>query len=116
MLCIMEFQYLDPILPNGWEAQTSLGFFYTFLLFVLLSKLYDCLKSSIIKKYISHLGTMSWEIFVVQMVLLGSGVLNYTSSKMFSGAYMQVCFKLLAALLISLLFSELYKKFLKRVL
>lgn len=28
----------DPFLPNGWEAQTSLGFFYTLFLFVILSK------------------------------------------------------------------------------
>lgn len=27
----------DSFLPNGWEAQTSLGFFYTLFLFVLLS-------------------------------------------------------------------------------
>ena len=28
--------YADPILPDGWEAQTSLGYFYTLGLFLLL--------------------------------------------------------------------------------
>lgn len=104
--------FADPVLPNGWEAQTSFGFFYTLLLFVLLSKFYDGLKSSIIKKYISHLGTMSWEIFVVQMVLIGSGVLNFASTKLFHSTIFQIGFKVIVALFVTLLFAELYKRLL----
>ena len=35
---------IDSFLPNGWEAQTSSGFFYTLFLFVLVSKIYKKLK------------------------------------------------------------------------
>ena len=45
---------LDTILPNGWEAQTSLGFFYTLLLFVFLIGCYDKLRNSGLTKYITH--------------------------------------------------------------
>ena len=107
--------YADPVLPNGWEAQTSLGFFYTLFLFIVLSKLYDKLKASKIKDYITHLGTISWEVFLVQMVLIGSGVLNYISSRLFHSGYMKVGFKFFAALVISLILAELYKKFLSVV-
>ena len=44
---------IDPVLPNGWEAQTSLGFFYTLFLFVLLSKIYEKIKNSKLTKYIT---------------------------------------------------------------
>lgn len=107
--------YADPILPNGWEAQTSLGFFYTLFLFIALSQLYDKLKASKIKDYITHLGTISWEVFLVQMVLLGSGVLNYASSKLFDSVYLQISFRIIAAIVITLVFAELYKRILSPV-
>lgn len=107
--------YMDPVLPNGWEAQTSLGFFYTLLLVVLLSKLYEKLKPSRIREYISHLGTISWEVFLVQMVLIGSGVLSYTSSKLFNSTILQIGFKVIAALVITVLFAELYKRLLDKL-
>jgi len=105
-------EYVDPVLPNGWEAQTSLGFFYTLLLVVLMSKLYDKLKPSKIKDYISHLGTISWEVFLVQMVLIGSGVLGYASSKLFHFSFLQIGFRVIVALVVTLLFAELYKRLL----
>lgn len=104
--------YIDLVLPNGWEAQTSLGFFYTLLLVVLISELYDKLKTSKIKEYISHLGTISWEVFLVQMVLIGSGILDYTSSKLFHSTIFQIGFKVIVALFVTLLFAELYKRLL----
>ena len=107
--------YVDPILPDGWEAQTSLGYFYTLGLFLLLSKLYSKLKTSKLKQYITHVGTISWEVFLIQMVLIGSGILNLASSKLFDSAYLQLSFTVIAALIISLLFAELYKKILGRV-
>lgn len=107
--------YADPILPDGWEAQTSFGYFYTLGLFLLLFKLYSKLKTSKLKQYITHVGTISWEVFLIQMVLIGSGVLNLVSSKLFDSAYLQLSFTVIAALIISLLFAELYKKILGRV-
>ena len=106
--------YADPILPNGWEAQTSLGYFYTLGLFILLSKLYTRLKISELKHYITHVGTTSWEVFLIQMVLIGSGVLNI-STKLFDSAYLQLTFKVIVTLTISMLFAEIYKKILGRV-
>lgn len=107
--------YADPVLPDGWEAQTSLGYFYTLGLFLLLSMLYTKLKSSKIKQYITHLGTISWEVFIIQMVLIGSGVLNAVSLKLFDSVYLQLTFSVIVALSISLLFAEIYKKILDRV-
>lgn len=107
--------YADPILPDGWEAQTSLGYFYTLALFLLLSKLYLKTKTSKLKQYIFHIGTISWEVFLVQMVLIGSGVLNTVSSRLFSSSYFQLSFTVISALFISLLFAEIYKKILGRV-
>ena len=107
--------YLDPILPDGWEAQTSLGYFYTLGFFMLLLKIYTKLKTSKLKQYITHVGTISWEVFLIQMVLLGSGVLNSISSRLFDSAFFQLSFKIIAALSISLLFAEIYKKILGRV-
>lgn len=107
--------YADPILPDGWEAQTCLGYFYTLALFLLLSKLYLKSKTSKLKQYITHVGTISWEVFLVQMVLIGSGVLNTVSSKLFNSSYLQLLFTILAALFISLLFADIYKKILGRV-
>ena len=107
--------YLDPILPDGWETQTSLGYFYTLFLFTLLSKLYTKLKTSKIKQYIKHVGTISWEVFLIQMFLIGSGVLNNVSARLFDSDHLQVIFKICAALSISLLFAEIYKKMLERV-
>lgn len=113
-LILMQYSdvplYADPILPDGWEAQTSLGYFYTFSLFLLLSKLYTKLKSSKLKQYITHVGTISWEVFLIQMVLIGSGVLSIASSKLFDSAYLQIPFTIIAALTISLMLAELYKK------
>lgn len=103
-------KYIDPLLPNGWEAQTSLGFFYTLLLFVMLAKFYERIKSNQISKYITHIGTISWEVFIVQMVLLGSGLVDFISLKLFQSVCMQVCFKVIITLLISLITAELYKK------
>lgn len=102
----------DPVLPNGWEAQTSLGFFYTLFLFVILSKSYEKVKTQWITKYIVHLGTISWEIFLVQMVLLGSGIVEFISPTLFPSVYLYIGFKIIFILGISLLFAELYNKFL----
>lgn len=107
--------YADPILPDGWEAQTCLGYFYTLGLFLLLSKLYSKLKTSKLKHYIIHVGTISWEVFLIQMVLIGSGVLSTVSSSLFESAYLQISFTVLATLFISLLFAEIYKLILVRV-
>ena len=107
--------YVDPILPNGWEAQTSLGFFFTLLLIVMISKGYDIIIINL-KKYISHLGNLSWEIFLVQMVLIGSGVLDYVSSRLFRASLFKLGFKVCAALVITLSFAELYNWFLNSVI
>ena len=108
--------YADPILPDGWEAQTSIGYFYTLFLFILLSRLYAKMKTTKIKQYIAHVGTISWEVFLIQMVLIGSGLLNAISTWMFHSVYLQVAFKVIAVPLISLLFAEIYKKMLVRVI
>ena len=107
--------YADPILPDDWEAQTSLGYFYTLGIFLLLSKLYTKLKTSRLKEYITHVGTISWEVFLIQMVLIGSGVLNSMSSRLFDSVYLQILFTIIAALSISLLFADIYIKMLGRV-
>ena len=83
----------DPLLPDGWEAQTGLAFFYTLLLFVLLTKFHGKIKNSKIRNYVSHLGVISWEVFCVQMVLIGIGVLDILGSKMFCSGYLRVGFK-----------------------
>jgi peptidoglycan/LPS O-acetylase OafA/YrhL len=107
--------YADPILPDGWEAQTSLGFFYTLGFFLLLSKIYTKLRTSKLKQYITHVGTISWEVFLIQMVLIGSESLDAVNSKLFDSAYLQIPFKVIAALSISLLFAEIYNKVLRSV-
>lgn len=101
---------MDPILPNGWEAQTSLGFFYTLFLFVILSKFYERIKNSKLTKYIAHYGTISWEIFLVQMVLLGSGVVEFVSKNVFQSLYLQMGFNVLIVLFISIFIAKLYKQ------
>lgn len=105
----------DSILPNGWEAQTSLGFFYTLFLFVILSKFYEKIKNSKIAQHITHFGTISWEIFLVQMVLLGSGVVDFVSTRFFSSTSSQVVFEVLFVLLISLFSANVYKNLLQTV-
>lgn len=100
----------DPVLPNGWETQTSLGFFYTLFLFVLLTKFYKKVKCYKVTKYISHIGTFSWEVFLVQMVLLGSGVVEYTTTRFFQSINLQVGYKVLIVFFISLFCAKLYKK------
>lgn len=107
--------YADPILPDGWEAQTSLGYFYTLGLIVILSKLYTKLKTSKLKQYITHVGTISWEVFLIQMVLIGSGVLSSVSTRLFETAYLQISFRIIVTLSFSLMLAELYKKILERV-
>ena len=105
----------DSILPNGWEAQTSLGFFYTLFLFVLLSKFYKKVRNSKLVKHITHLGTISWEIFLVQMVLLGCGVVDFVSIRLFSSVSFQVVFEVLFVLLISLFSANVYHIILQTV-
>ena len=102
---------LDTVLPDGWEAQTSLGFFYTLLLFVFLTSCYDKLKNRSLTKYITNIGTISWEVFLIQMIVLGSGVIDY-STKFFQSTILQVGYKVLMVLLISLFSAKLFKKIL----
>ena len=102
---------LDSVLPDGWEAQTSLGFFYTLLLFVLLASCYDKLKNRSLTKYITNIGTISWEVFLIQMIVLGSGVIDY-GTKFFKSTILQVGYKVFIVLLISLFCAQLYKKIL----
>lgn len=102
---------LDSVLPDGWEAQTSLGFFYTLLLFVFLISCYDKLRNSGLTKYITSIGTISWEVFLIQMILLGSGVIDY-STKFFHSTILQLGYKVLIVLFISLFCAKLYKKIL----
>lgn len=104
--------YADPILPDGWEAQTCLGYFYTLALFFIIVNLYLKSKTSKLKQYITHVGTISWEIFLIQMVLIGSGVLNTVSSRLFNSSYLHLSFTVISALFISLLLAEIYKKIL----
>ena len=104
--------FADPLLPDGWEAQTGIGFFYTLFLFIIISKLYTRIKASKVKHSINHFGTMSWEIFLVQMVLLGSGVLDVVSSMLFDISYLRVGFKIAVAQVFTLTFAEFYKKLL----
>lgn len=106
----------DSFLPNGWEAQTSLGFFYTLFLFVLLSKFYERFKNSKLTKYITNLGIITWEIFLVQMVLIGSGVVEFVTTRFFQSIYLQVGFRVLIVLFISLLCAKLYNIFLSAIL
>lgn len=108
--------YADPFLPDGWEAQTSLGFFYTLGLFLLLSKLYAKLKDSKLKQYITHVGSISWEVFLVQMVLIGGGVLDAVGNRFIPYAYLRMPLKVIAVLSISLLIAETYHKLLSRML
>ena len=107
---------IDPILPNGWEAQTSLGFFYTLCLFVLLKKCYAKIKNTHFANCISNIGHISWEVFLVQMVLLGSGIVEYTSARLFVSPVLQVCYKVLIVLFSSLFFAKLYKRVLLAIL
>lgn len=109
-------EFADPFLPDGWEIQTSLAFFYTLFLFMLLLKLFDRLEASKIKDYIIHLGKISWEVFIVQMVLIGTGVLDYVGSRLFHASLFHVGFKVIAALVITLSFAELYNRFLNSVI
>lgn len=102
---------IDSFLPNGWEAQTSLGFFYTLFLFVLLSKIYEKIRNSKLTEYITYLGTISWEIFLVQMVLLGSGVVKFVSAIFFKSVYLQLCFEVLITYFISIFCAKLYNIF-----
>lgn len=115
-LILMQYSnvplFADPILPDGWEAQTGLGYFYTLGLFLFISYFYITLKTSKLKQYITDVGTFSWEVFLIQMVLIGSGVLNAVSSRLFDSVYLQMPFKIIAALSISLLFAKVYKKML----
>ena len=104
------------ILPNGWECQTSFGFFYTLLLFGLLSKCYDKIKKRKIAKYITYIGTISWEVFLVQMVLIGSGAVNFVSAKLFQSTYLQISFNIVVILSISLLLVELYKRLMSAII
>ena len=104
--------YTDSFLPDGWEAQTSLGFFYTLFLFVLLSKLFNIVKDSSFERFISYIGTISWEVFLVQMVLIGSGVISFMGARLFATNYMQAGFALISTLVLSLVFAELYNKIL----
>lgn len=108
--------YADSVLPDGWEAQTSLGYIYTLCFFLLLSKLYTKLKQSKLKQYITHLGTISWEVFLLQMVLIGSGVLDFVSSWLFDSVLSQCSFKVFVAIAITLLFAELYRKVLTAII
>jgi len=105
--------FADSFLPDGWEQQTSLSFFYTLFLFVVLSWLYNKLKQTRIKTYITHVGTISWEVFIVQMVLIGSGVLEFISSRLFPTTYIGVLFKILMAMAVTLIFAEIYKRLIK---
>lgn len=82
----------------------------------MISKGYDIISINL-KKYISHLGKLSWEIFLVQMVLIGSGVLDYVSSRLFRASLFKcIGFKVFAALVITLSFVELYNWFLNSVI
>lgn len=102
--------YADPVLPDGWETQTSLGFFYTLGLFIILSKVFAKLKNTKLKQYLAHLGTISWEVFLVQMVLIGSGILDTISSRIFDLHMLRVGFNVTAALVMTLPLAELYNK------
>ncbi len=107
----------DPILPDGWEAQTSLSFFYTFFLFYLLYRYYDRLRIyKMIQKFITHIGSISWEVFIIQMLLLGSGVISYLSSMLYQSFSLQIGFKVIATLLVSLFFAELLKKLMDAII
>ena len=81
-------EYANPLLPNGWEAQTSLGFFYALFLFILFTNCYEEIKTNRLTKFICYIGTISWEVFLIQMVLLGSGVVDFIS-KMFQSIFLQ---------------------------
>ena len=127
LLLLVSFAYLllmrysdfpimaDPLLPNGWEAQTSIGFFYTLFLFVVLFKTYKRIKNSKVIRYINFIGTISWEVFLVQMVLIGSGVLGFVSSTLFHNGYYRVGFKVISALFATLLFALLYHLVLRAI-
>lgn len=106
----------DLVLPNGWEMQTSLGFFYTLFLFIFLSKIFEKIRNSKLTKYITHYGTLSWEIFLVQMVLLGSGVVEFVCTRLFQSNYLQVGFKVIFVLFLSLLVGDLYKRTIDKIL
>lgn len=102
--------YADPLLPNGWEDQTGLSFFFTLGLFVLVSTIFAKLKNTRLKQYITHLGTISWQVFLVQMVLIGSGILDAMSSMLFDLNMLRVGFNVTAALVITLPLAVLYNK------
>lgn len=107
--------YLDPILPNGWEIQTSLAFFYTILLFAILSRSYKRVQNRTLSKYITHVGKISWEVFLIQMVLIGSGIIDFVSIRLFGVEYIKLIPRVFVTLVLTLLFAELYKKFLDAV-
>ena len=64
--------WLDKLLPEGWEQQTSLSYFYTLFLFIVLTKLYEAMKTAKVSKLIKFCGENSWELFVSQMIVLGT--------------------------------------------
>lgn len=102
--------WADPFFPDGWERQTSLGYFYTLFIFVVLTNLYSKIKDTKIATWFVYCGKRSWEIFIAQMFLLGSGFGSLISS-VISNYYIQEVLLVLTTGVLSVCFAVLYDRF-----
>ncbi len=102
-------EWVDPFFPDGWERQTSVGYFYTLFFFVLLSNLYQKIRETKIASWLIYCGKRSWEIFIAQMFLLGSGLSTLINS-IVSVHWIQIITLIFTTVFLSVSFAVIYEK------
>lgn len=107
--------WMNRFIPDGWSSQTAFAYFYTLLVFVILTNACNKIQSSSFKRFILFCGRNSWLIFCAQMVLLGTGLRSIVSYMCGEG-WLYIGVLVVATLMLSLAFAWGYEWGVKKVM
>lgn len=104
----------EPILLNTWKAHQWPSAFYSLLLFLFFSKIvYKKFIKSKITKFITQIGTYSYEIFVCQMVIFS--FIHLSTFIFVNNTYIQNSIYFIITTFLSIAPILVYKTYLKKI-
>lgn len=101
--------WTEPFMPYKWEQQTGPSYFYSLFLFVVLLRFFKRIEGGRTSSLICKLGGYSWEVFLMQMFLLGTD-LREIVDPITENKYIETFIVIVTTLILSIVLGIVYNR------
>ncbi|MBD5241654.1 MAG: hypothetical protein HDS50_02510 [Bacteroides sp.] len=102
---------MRPFFFNQWQGYSWPGYFYTVFFFLILKEIYKKYAHRRIVRWITDLGSMSYEIFLCQMFFFS--FIGYNTFRFIPNSIIQYLAFIVTTTILSIAPIIIYKKYLK---